>query len=266
VRPFRHFGAALLQPYNVKHMPDSTKPWPLCLLVTALALGILIPNAFAGQACYTISNFAVPNYVNITLNSTKFMMRLNYIGPNSAGITINESRSYNLLLNQSQTIMETGNYTYSSELINVSWLPVEHTVVVTLCSEPNQSMASTTTTSIPASTTSTMPQSNPYSSNPYVAQPGQVPAVELVNDSTGAVVWGPAPSGVFMPSIPNTRTVMIPPNAPTTTARATTAATTTVPLQVPDNQNGNGVILTAAAAIIIVLILAGALLAKRRRR
>ena len=127
------------------HNPTNFRPF--FLLIPALAIAMLASNAFALNVCYSVSNFAVPNYVNITLNGTKFMMRLNFLGPDSAGITINESKSYSLLLNQSQVVGKNRNYTYFSELINVSWLPVEHSAVILLCSTLNQSATSTTTSS-----------------------------------------------------------------------------------------------------------------------
>jgi len=107
------------------------------LFAAALMLTVLASSAFAGEACYLISNFAVPQYVNITLNNTFFQERLNFIGPSSAGVTINDNASYTLLLNQSQTIKNTTNYTFSTTLLNVSWLPVEHSVSLSLCSIPN---------------------------------------------------------------------------------------------------------------------------------
>jgi hypothetical protein len=137
-------------------MPNPTNFRPFFVLVPALVLAMLASNAFALNVCYSVSNFAVPNYVNITLNGTKFMMRLNFLGPDSAGITINESKSYGLLLNQSQTIAKNRNYTYFSELVNVSWLPVEHTAVVMLCSALNQSASSTTTSSSTTSSTTSV--------------------------------------------------------------------------------------------------------------
>jgi hypothetical protein len=107
----------------------------LYLLVSAITLLVIVPNAFAGQSCYSISNFAVPNYVNITVNNIKFAIRLNFIGPNSAGITINDSRSFTLPLNQSVVVLNGTNSTYFSELVNVSWLPVGHTATIYFCSE-----------------------------------------------------------------------------------------------------------------------------------
>ena len=107
---------------------------PIALLITALA--VTSGAATSGIPCYTISNFAVPNFVNATFNNTLYTIRLNFIGPNSAGITINDQSSYNLTFGQSTVVSANANYTYTSELMNVSWLPVEHTVVIDFCSVP----------------------------------------------------------------------------------------------------------------------------------
>jgi hypothetical protein len=166
---------------------DCDKSRLLSLLIPALALVLLIPSASAGRACYSISNFAVPNYVNITINGTKFMMRLNYLGPNTAGITINENKSYSLLLNQSWVIKNTTNYTYSSELVNVSWLPVEHTAIITLCSTPNFMPFTTTTVSITTIKTTTV-TSTSVSTTQSTSVPATVPSsTPLLNEGFALV-------------------------------------------------------------------------------
>ncbi|MDE1865858.1 MAG: hypothetical protein KGH94_04450 [Candidatus Micrarchaeota archaeon] len=133
-------------------------------LLLILLSGVIILPAAAAQSCYKISQFAVPQYVNITLNGVKFMERMNFIGPNSAGVTINENASYTLYPNQSQVIWRTPNYTYTTELVAISWLPVEHSANLTLCSTPNapalQNSTSTTISTTVSSTilpTSTIP-------------------------------------------------------------------------------------------------------------
>ncbi len=110
------------------------------LLAAALAFTLLASSTFAGEACYLISNFAVPQYVNITLNGSFFQERLNFIGPTSAGVTINDNASYTLALNQSQDIKNTTNYTFTTTLLNITWQPVEHTASVSLCSIPNSTL------------------------------------------------------------------------------------------------------------------------------
>lgn len=128
------------------------------LAVFALALSLvlypLMAGAAGGEACYVVSNWAVPQYVNITLNGSFFMMRLNFLGPNNAGITINETHSYSLNLSNTVMVRTNANYTFTSTLLNVSWLPVEHTAKINLCSTLNPNVITTSTT-IPASTTMT---------------------------------------------------------------------------------------------------------------
>jgi hypothetical protein len=90
----------------------------------------------------------------------KFTIRLNFIGSNTAGITIDDNSSYTLPLNQSVFIESLGGYNYSSELLNVSWLPVEHSVTIAFCSSQESLNLSTTTlgpTTIPEFTTTIQP-------------------------------------------------------------------------------------------------------------
>jgi len=158
------------------------------LSLALLAASFMITTSVAGTGipCYTISNYAVPNYVNLTFNSTKFTVRLNFIGPSSAGITLNDNSSYNLTLGR-PLALRYHNANYTSELLNVSWLPVEHSVIINFCSISYVATASSSTTSILTSTsvppttvstsilpvpvitssntTSTIPQSHPTRSN-----------------------------------------------------------------------------------------------------
>lgn len=134
---------------------------PMFLLITALA--ITSSAATSGIPCYTISNFAVPNFANATFNGTLYTIRLNFIGPASAGITLNDNASYNLTFGNPTTVSTNANYTYTSQLLNVSWLPVEHTVVIDFCSVPKAPAAApnaivpvaTIPTSVSTSSTST---------------------------------------------------------------------------------------------------------------
>jgi hypothetical protein len=146
------------------------KPNRLSLMAPLLVAALLaLPGLSAAQACYSISNFAVPNYVNLTLNGTRFMMRLNFIGPDSAGITIDDNTSYSLQLNRSQVVFNDSNDTYFTELVNVSWLPVEHSVIVDFCSDPNLlPVKSTSTTS---ATTSVTTSSSVVSTTPSTVRP-----------------------------------------------------------------------------------------------
>ena len=126
---------------------------------------MLAPGATGTRVCYAISNFSAPNYFNITLNGTKFTIRLNFIGPSSAGITIDDNNSYTLQINQSQVVAQSPNYVYTSWLIGVSWLPVQHTASMAFCSTPNNQTSPNTITSLPTSTSSSIPTSTTTSTS-----------------------------------------------------------------------------------------------------
>ena len=130
------------------------------MLLIGLAFVLLSSQmAFAGKACYLLSNFSAPNFVNLTLNGTKFVERINFVGPQSVGISINDTNSFTLPLNRSVIVANTSKYTYTAELINVSWLPVQHSAVLTFCSTlrnlPNSTTSSIATTTS-SSTSSTL--------------------------------------------------------------------------------------------------------------
>lgn len=94
-------------------------------------------NQSTGNACYTISNLAQRNYVNITLNGTKFNILLNFIAPTFAGFMVNNvSNTYRL--NETTVIGSNKNYTYTAELTNVSYKPIENTVTLLVCSIRNK--------------------------------------------------------------------------------------------------------------------------------
>jgi hypothetical protein len=95
--------------------------------------GSSVPLITQVGSCYLISNLAVPNTASVTLNGTRMGLTMNFIGPNNTGVTIN-SFSGTLLPNKIQEISNNGAFNYTVELTNISYIPIEHTVTLKICS------------------------------------------------------------------------------------------------------------------------------------
>ena len=86
-------------------------------------------------ACYIFDNLTQYNQANLTLNDTRFQLRVNFITPTSAGVTVNNS-SYTLYANTTQQIYRNTDFNYTIELTNLSYVPIEDTVQLKVCSTP----------------------------------------------------------------------------------------------------------------------------------
>ena len=82
------------------------------------------------NSCYIVTNLAQLNSLNVSINKVNFKITENYINPNGAGILIN-GQSYELVVNNTYNI---SNSTVTVKLANVSYLPIQHTITLQLCS------------------------------------------------------------------------------------------------------------------------------------
>jgi hypothetical protein len=83
-----------------------------------------------GSSCYTAAPVAALDSFDIHFGRTTIHVIDNFITPNETGVTAN-GQSYTLLENQSQGINGTN---ATIELTVISYLPIEHTVTLELCS------------------------------------------------------------------------------------------------------------------------------------
>lgn len=104
--------------------------------------------------CYGIENLTQYALINFSLNGTKFGIRVNFITPNTTGVTVNNWTS-TLQLGRMQFVENTSNEVYLTELYNVSYIPIGHTVVLKFCSAPVPTSTTSATTSASTSSTTT---------------------------------------------------------------------------------------------------------------
>ncbi len=95
--------------------------------------GSILPTVLYSGSCFTISNMTQAKSAAGTLNGTSIGMRVNFIGPTQAGITVNNGTSYTLLPGAVQSLFNVSGYSYTAELMNITYVPVLHTVAVEVC-------------------------------------------------------------------------------------------------------------------------------------
>ncbi len=91
------------------------------------------PTVKQVRSCYDVLNFTQDNQETLTLNGTSFNIVENFITPTSAGISVN-GRSYTLSNGESIDAGSGSGYNYTLQLQNISYLPIQHVVAVSLCS------------------------------------------------------------------------------------------------------------------------------------
>ena len=104
--------------------------------------GSLKPTATLSGSCYTITNMTALKGTNVTLNGIFIGLVTNFIGPSSAGVTVNNV-SYTLSQGALQTLFNQSGSSYTIELKTVTYLPIIHTIQVKVCSTSPPSTNST---------------------------------------------------------------------------------------------------------------------------
>ena len=104
--------------------------------------GSLKPTATLSGSCYTITNMTALKGTNVTLNGIFIGLVTNFIGPSSAGVTVNNV-SYTLSQGALQTLFNQSGSSYTIELKTVTYLPIIHTIQVKVCSTSPSSANST---------------------------------------------------------------------------------------------------------------------------
>jgi hypothetical protein len=75
---------------------------------------------------------------NGTLNGTFLQIRVNFIGADTGGVTVNNG-SYTLTPGVPQFLFSESGHNYTVELTNITYIPIEHTIAVKVCSTPSNS-------------------------------------------------------------------------------------------------------------------------------
>jgi hypothetical protein len=111
------------------------------------------PSVTRSGSCYTISNLTQRSLVNVSLNGISFEIRVNFITPTTAGVTVN-GLSYTLSLDQQQVIQQASGNNYTMEMTALSYIPIEDTFSLSVCG-PGGQPANATTTITPTAPTAT---------------------------------------------------------------------------------------------------------------
>lgn len=138
--------------------------------------GSSLPTLSQAGSCYIVGNLAVPNTAGFTLNKTQIGLTTNFIGPNQTGVTIN-GNSETLLPNQPQSLFQSGGYKYTAELTSISYIPIEHSVVLQICSSP------TSSTQNPATSSNQVTVQPQNATNPTLPAVG-IKNLTVTNDTT----------------------------------------------------------------------------------
>lgn len=93
--------------------------------------GSALPTVTLNGSCYTIANLTAENQETEGFNGTSLNLVVNFIGPTDAGVSVNGT-AYTILPHVSYDLRP-GSARYTVDLLNVSWLPVEHTIALNLC-------------------------------------------------------------------------------------------------------------------------------------
>ena len=84
-------------------------------------------NSTFNQTGYRILNFTQDKTQTFSIGGKQFNVTLNFIGSDHIGITVN-GNSYTLYTNQTIELDDPPEYAYYARIINISYLPVLHSV------------------------------------------------------------------------------------------------------------------------------------------
>ena len=97
--------------------------------------GSNLPTVLHEGSCYDLYNLTQKSLVNFYLNNSPISVRVNYITPTGGGITVNDT-SYNVTPSVIERLFENRGYNYTAEMSDLSYLPVEDTFSLAVCSSP----------------------------------------------------------------------------------------------------------------------------------
>ena len=107
--------------------------------------GSLKPTATLSGSCYTITNMTALKGTNVTLDGMFIEIVTNFIGPTSAGVTVNNV-SYTLTQGALPLPFSISGINYTIGLTTVTYLPILHTIEVNVCGPPGSPAPQTNTT------------------------------------------------------------------------------------------------------------------------
>ena len=94
--------------------------------------GSLKPTATLSGSCYSITNMTALKGTNVTLDGMFIEIVTNFIGPTSAGVTVNNV-SYTLTQGAAPLPFSISGINYTIGLTTVTYLPILHTIEVKVC-------------------------------------------------------------------------------------------------------------------------------------
>lgn len=116
----------------------------ILLSISALGWGGSALNVALNGSCYTIGNLNSTSHQPFAFNGTELNFGVNFINQTNAGVKINSSNF--VLLPLDHYGLQLGSDRYSVELLNITWNPVQPTMIVNLCGptqiQPKSAIAS----------------------------------------------------------------------------------------------------------------------------
>ncbi len=101
------------------------------------------------NGCYAVNNVTQLDTFNVTFSGVKQDVTENFISPTQAGISVN-SNPYTLQLNGTANVSSNATSNFVVKLLNISYLPLENTIQLSMCPvlKPGITTTITTTTSV----------------------------------------------------------------------------------------------------------------------
>lgn len=126
------------------------------ILVSAIVIAMAIVPTSAAHIKEVANGFILYNMTrydngNLTLNNQTFSIDVNYLTPNSIGLSVNRI-SYEFFVGQTQEVMNSTGNDYYINLTGINWAPISHTFnmelydIVKPSKAPAQTVAGQTTT------------------------------------------------------------------------------------------------------------------------
>ncbi len=96
--------------------------------------GVHRPSIFqTSNNCYTVSSITQLNTFTIAFGNEEFNFTENFIGPTDAGVSVN-GNAFTLTPNETVTFFSHAKNYYTMKLLNISYLPLENTIMLEICS------------------------------------------------------------------------------------------------------------------------------------
>ena len=96
--------------------------------------GVHKPSIYqTSNNCYTVSSITQLDTFTIAFGKEEFNFTENFIGPTDAGVSVN-GNAFTITPNETVTFFSHGQSYYTMKLLNISYLPLENTIMLEICS------------------------------------------------------------------------------------------------------------------------------------